>query len=80
MRKSAITKRVAAKIAELRARRGKSQAVVAAEAGVNRVTLARLELGLHEPSLGTLERIARALGVTLRVELVERQKGGRHGR
>ncbi|MBI4636279.1 MAG: helix-turn-helix transcriptional regulator [Candidatus Rokubacteria bacterium] len=56
-----------------------SQEAVAAEAGINRVTLARLELALHEPTLDTLARIAQALGATLRVEIVEpraRRKGG----
>ncbi len=58
---------------ELRTKRNMSQEALAAAAGINRVTLARLELGLHEPTLQTLERIAGALTVTLHVELVEQR-------
>jgi len=38
---------------------------LAAKAGLNRVTLARLERAMHLPGLDTLEAIARALSVTL---------------
>jgi transcriptional regulator with XRE-family HTH domain len=65
MAESALTKRVAARIAQLRDERGMSQELLAAKAQINRVTLARLELGLHQPKLDTLDRIARVLGVTL---------------
>jgi transcriptional regulator with XRE-family HTH domain len=46
-----------------------SQEALAKAAQVNRVTIARLELGEHPPKLDTLDRIAQALGVTL-VDLV----------
>jgi transcriptional regulator with XRE-family HTH domain len=65
MAESALTKRVAARIAQLRGERGMSQELLAAKAQINRVTLARLELGLHQPKLDTLDRIARVLGVSL---------------
>jgi transcriptional regulator with XRE-family HTH domain len=65
MAESAITKRVAARIVQLREQRGMSQETLAAQARINRVTLARLELGQHQPKLETLERIARVLGVSL---------------
>ena len=64
------TKRVAARVAELREKRGMSQRTLAKKAGINRVTLARLERAMHPPTLDTLEQIARALGVKL-VELVK---------
>ena len=57
------TKRVAARVARLRARRGMTQESLAAKARINRVTLARLERAQHPPNLDTLERIARALRV-----------------
>jgi len=63
------TRRVAARIAELRDQRGLSQEALAQKARINRVTLARLERAMHPPTLDTLERIARALGVRL-VDLV----------
>jgi len=64
---ASATKRVAARVAALRARRGMTQEALAARARINRVTLARLERAQHPPNLDTLERIARAL----RVELVD---------
>jgi transcriptional regulator with XRE-family HTH domain len=64
------TERVAARIAEIREKRGLTQEALAARARLNRVTLARLERAMHPPNLDTLERIARALGVDL-VDLVK---------
>jgi transcriptional regulator with XRE-family HTH domain len=65
MAESAITKRVAGRIVQLREQRGMSQETLAAQARINRVTLARLELGQHQPKLETLERLAGVLGVSL---------------
>ncbi len=62
---ASATKRVAERIAELRARRGMTQEALAARARINRVTLARLERAQHPTNLDTLERIARALRVDL---------------
>ena len=59
------TRRVAARVATLRAQRGLTQRALAQKAGINRVTLARLERAMHPPTLDTLEQIARALGVRL---------------
>jgi len=62
---SSVTKRVGERVAQLRRERDISQETLGAKARVNRVTIARLELGAHPPNLDTLDRIARALGVTL---------------
>ena len=59
------TQRVAARVVALRQARGFSQEALAKKTGLNRVTLARLERALHPPNLDTLDRIARALRVTL---------------
>ena len=67
---SAVTKRVAERVAQLRQERGMSQEVLGAKARINRVTIARLEAALHPPNIETLDRIARALGVTL-LDLVQ---------
>src|SRR5204862_7786252 len=67
---ASATQRVAARVAEIRARRGLTQESLAAKARINRVTLARLERAQHPPNLDTLERIARALGVAV-VDLVK---------
>jgi transcriptional regulator with XRE-family HTH domain len=62
---SLVTKRVAERVAQLRQERGLSQEALGAKARINRVTIARLEAALHPPNIETLDRIARALGVTL---------------
>ena len=62
---ASATQRVAARLTELRQKRGLSQEALAAKARINRVTLARLERAMHPPNLDTLERIAQALSVTL---------------
>jgi transcriptional regulator with XRE-family HTH domain len=63
--RSEATRRVAERVVELRIRRNLSQETLAERARINRVTLARLERALHPPRLDTLERIARALRVSL---------------
>ena len=62
---SAITKRVAERVVRFRQQRGMSQEALGARARVNRVTVTRLEAAAHPPNIETLDRIARALGVTL---------------
>jgi transcriptional regulator with XRE-family HTH domain len=67
---SSVTKRVGERVGQIRRERGMSQEALGAKARVNRVTIARLEAGAHPPNIDTLDRIARALGVTL-VDLVQ---------
>ena len=50
----------------LREKRQLSQSELARKAKVGRVTLNRIESGSQDPTLGTLERLAKALGVRLR--------------
>ena len=49
----------------LRAARDLRQEDLAARAGVPRSYLARLETGIHDPKLSTLERLAKALKVSV---------------
>jgi len=57
----------------LRDRRRMTQAELAKRAGLSWIYIAKLEAGDRvSPSLPVLERIARALGARLRVELVSR--------
>lgn len=49
----------------LRADRGWSQAVLSKQSGLTKEYIARLELGQHDPSLSTLEKLAKALQVPL---------------
>ena len=61
--------RLATRLRTLRLARGLSQAQVAAKAGLSREYLARLETARQDPTLGTLEKLAKALRVTV-TELV----------
>ncbi len=47
----------------LREKRGWTQAIFAEKAGYSREYIARLETGKHDPSLSTLEKLAKALRV-----------------
>lgn len=68
----------------LRTRRGLTQEELAQRAGLSEVYVRKLEAGKRvSPSFPALQRIARALGATLRIELVERwvrPRGGADGR
>jgi transcriptional regulator with XRE-family HTH domain len=55
--------RVAERIQHLRKRRGWTQAQLAKEAGLSRGYLARLETARQDPTLTTLEALAKALRV-----------------
>ena len=56
-------KTVATRLKELRKRRGWSQEQLADEAGISRTYLARLETARQDPTLSTLEKLAKALKV-----------------
>lgn len=58
------------RIASLRAKKGMSQRQFALVLELDRVTLNRIESGKGNPTLGTLERIAEGLDLTL-TELLE---------
>ena len=62
------------KVAEIRKERGLTQARLSDLSGVSRVTIARFETGKCSPSLETLDKLARALNITID-ELVERKAG-----
>ena len=49
----------------LRKARGKTQADLAAKAGIHRITLLQIELGRSKPDFDTLERLAKALGTPM---------------
>jgi transcriptional regulator with XRE-family HTH domain len=55
--------RFAMRLKQLRAKRKMSQADLAKSSGVSREYIARLELGRQDPTLGTLEKLAKALKV-----------------
>ena len=62
-----------ARIRELREKRGLTREALAEKTGVSAVYIKKLEAGERtSPSLPALASIARALGATLQIELVER--------
>jgi transcriptional regulator with XRE-family HTH domain len=54
---------MAARLKAIRERRGLTQEQLAEKSGVSRTYLARLETGRQDPTLSTLEKLAKALGV-----------------
>ena len=54
---------MAAKLKALREQRGLTQEQLSEKSGVSRTYLARLETGRQDPTLSTLEKLAKALGV-----------------
>lgn len=58
-------KRLAMKLKRLRAARGMTQEALAQKAGIARVRIARLESGNHDPTPSTVQRLAKALKVTV---------------
>lgn len=60
-----VTERVAARVRALRTKCGVSQDALAERTGLNRLTITRLEAAAHPPNVETLEKIARALRVTV---------------
>jgi transcriptional regulator with XRE-family HTH domain len=58
---------VASALIEARTRANLSQAALAKKMGTSQSTIARLESGVAKPSLSTLERFAKATGMTMRV-------------
>lgn len=53
----------AARVTELRQRRGQTQADLADQVGISRAALNRLERGRADPHLSTLRALAQSLGV-----------------
>jgi transcriptional regulator with XRE-family HTH domain len=65
-----MTNRLATRLKQLRARRNLTQWQLAKKAGLSLGYVGRLELSMHDPSLSTLMKLAKALRVPVG-ELVE---------
>jgi transcriptional regulator with XRE-family HTH domain len=61
-----VRARFGARVRELRNERGLSQEALAAEIGIHRTYLGGIELGLRNPALENIARLARALRVNIR--------------
>jgi XRE family transcriptional regulator, regulator of sulfur utilization len=58
-------RQIGMKLRKLRATRGMSQTALAKKARISREHLSRLEAGRYDPSVGVVQRLAKALGVPL---------------
>ena len=71
----AVEYQVVSELLAARGRAGLTQDAVAQRMGTTKSAISRLEsAGKHTPSVGTLQRYARAVGCELKIELVP--KGG----
>ena len=61
----ALRQRVAMRVKRLREQRQMTQEQLAAKGGISRTYLARLETARHDPTLSMLEKLAKALRVTV---------------
>ena len=62
-------KNIGLQVKELRLAKGLSQTELANQIGVRQPIISRIEKGTHVPTWRNLERIARALGVTLSISI-----------
>ena len=67
--RTAVARAVANEIVKYRGEHGLTQTQLARQLGMQQSAIARLELGEHEPSISTLTRLSRALGITFHLEI-----------
>lgn len=67
--RTALARAVANAVVAYRTTHGLSQSVLAAKLGMQRPAISRLELGEHNPSIETLERLASVLGLRFIVDV-----------
>ena len=60
---------VANAISTARAKVGISQAQLSSETGIDQSDISKLERGIGNPSVGTLNRLARAMGMELKIQI-----------
>ena len=60
---------VALRVIAYRAEHGLTQTELARQVGMQQSAIARLEAGDHTPSLATLARLARSLGITFHIDI-----------
>ncbi len=73
--RTAFANAVAIRVIGYRVEHGLSQSALARKLGIRQPTVARLEAGEHEPSLGTLARLARGLGIDFSIEITPHTLG-----
>ena len=67
--RTALANAVAIRVIRYRAEHGLSQTQLARNLGMHQPAIARLESGDHEPSLSTLGRIAKGLGIEFQIDV-----------
>jgi ribosome-binding protein aMBF1 (putative translation factor) len=67
--RTALARAVAIRLVEYRAEHGLSQRALAAKLGMKQPAIARLEAGDHTPSIETLVRLSRGLGMRFRLDI-----------
>ncbi len=67
--RTALAHAVAMRVIGYRVDHGLSQTGLARKLGMHQSAIARLEAGDHEPSLATLSRLARKLGVEFHIDI-----------
>jgi ribosome-binding protein aMBF1 (putative translation factor) len=67
--RTAFAHAVAMRVLAYRTERGLSQTQLARKLGMHQAAVARLEDGDHEPSLATLAKLAKGLGVEFHVDI-----------
>jgi transcriptional regulator with XRE-family HTH domain len=60
---SPTSRQLGMRLKATRTKRGMSQAALAAKAGITREYVNKLEAGRYDPTVGVLQRLAKALGV-----------------
>jgi ribosome-binding protein aMBF1 (putative translation factor) len=67
--RTAVANQLAILVIQYRVDHDLTQTALARRLGMSQPAVARLEAGDHEPSVATLMRLARQLGITLRLQL-----------
>jgi ribosome-binding protein aMBF1 (putative translation factor) len=67
--RTALARALAIRLVEYRAEHGLSQRALAAMLGMKQPAIARLEAGDHTPSIETLVRLSRGLGMRFRLDI-----------
>ncbi|MHB8394633.1 MAG: helix-turn-helix domain-containing protein [Candidatus Dormibacteria bacterium] len=67
--RTALARAVALKVVAYRAEHGLSQRALGKRLEMSQPAIARLEIGEHEPTFGTLSKLSRGLGINFHIEV-----------
>ncbi len=69
LRRTEVANQLAILVIKYRVDHGLTQTALARKLGIQQPAVARLEAGDHEPTVTTLARLSRQLGITIRLEV-----------